>query len=792
MNQFQIISLIILSIFYAAYFIKLLSQRKRGIQTNQMGKGNKKAKVLFIEKCLSVVTILIVPVEIGSIIINSNGLHYEAVRYFGLLLAGIGVVIFICAIITMRDSWRAGIPEEGQTQIVTNGIFKFSRNPAFLGFDILYIGILLAFMNALCLVVTLLVMLALHIQILQEETFLTKAFGQEYIEYKAKVGRYVPRIFNYFFLTLFIVAMGIAIGYHQITPTTVPSDYKEETITLEDVKGKPADFSMTMNHVKEMAKEPHASGSEEIEDVRSYLIQQFNEIGCDYQMHEFTADMKPIIDEEVAFFDSYIEQNPDKKAHYADEFASLGFASYEEKYRADVYCSDTDYINGVNYFVKIDAPNTEKGVMFVSHYDSTYRGPGAADDLISVACMLEALRDAKLKNKLTNDLYFLFTDAEELDLFGAKAFVRDFPEMKEKIDLVINLEARGNKGTLLMFETSDHNKGIVKALNKAVSHNSMFSFLSAMYKIMPNSTDLTEFLDAGYTGMNFAVVGGSEHYHQDTDNYENLDRDSAYMYFRTTLDLTDYLSSADLAELRSEEDSVYFPFIKGNTIILSNTFMFIFSCFLGLLTLIWILVLFLQKKANIKDCLITLALLLVFIIVVALLGLIGTYICTNASNSLGFIGSLGIMNGIFYGLSFITIVGVLLFVYIATKRAKNSLTLSISGMLLINIFNWMCVGLLNGLAYIFTIPLCILFLYSIIQTVIKNHSKGEQYFSFGYSVIISLLVLILYTPLIHLLYTALFYSLFFAYMILLSLAILPIAITFSACIIRKNNIVNHK
>ncbi len=119
MNLYQIISLIIITVFYAAYFTKLLSQRKKGIQTNQMGKGNKKANILFIEKCLKVVTLLIVPVEIWSISINTNGLHFEAARYFGLLLAGIGVVIFILAMITMRDSWRAGIPDENQTQIMS-------------------------------------------------------------------------------------------------------------------------------------------------------------------------------------------------------------------------------------------------------------------------------------------------------------------------------------------------------------------------------------------------------------------------------------------------------------------------------------------------------------------------------------------------------------------------------------------------------------------------------------------------------------------------------------------------
>lgn len=50
MNQYQIISLSIMLLFYIAYFTKLLCQRKKGIQTDQMGKGNKYSKALFIEK----------------------------------------------------------------------------------------------------------------------------------------------------------------------------------------------------------------------------------------------------------------------------------------------------------------------------------------------------------------------------------------------------------------------------------------------------------------------------------------------------------------------------------------------------------------------------------------------------------------------------------------------------------------------------------------------------------------------------------------------------------------------
>ena len=93
----------------------------------------------------------------------------------------------------MKDSWRAGIPEKDKTKLVTRGIYKISRNPAFLGFDIMYMGILLMFFNFGLLILTIYVMVMLHLQILQEEKYLTKTFGNEYLKYKSQVLRYIGR-----------------------------------------------------------------------------------------------------------------------------------------------------------------------------------------------------------------------------------------------------------------------------------------------------------------------------------------------------------------------------------------------------------------------------------------------------------------------------------------------------------------------------------------------------------------------------------------------------------------------
>ena len=102
--------------------------------------------------------------------------------------------MFLLAVVTMRDSWRAGIPSsEEKTTLISDGIYKYSRNPAFLGFDLMYIGILLAYFNAALFVLTMLTVLALHLQILQEEKYLSDTFGEAYMEYKKHTSRYLGR-----------------------------------------------------------------------------------------------------------------------------------------------------------------------------------------------------------------------------------------------------------------------------------------------------------------------------------------------------------------------------------------------------------------------------------------------------------------------------------------------------------------------------------------------------------------------------------------------------------------------
>ncbi len=190
--MFKIIAILIMAAFYGCYFGKMISQRKRGIQTDQMGKG-KKGFVKFIELAMKVTAIVMGITELVCILFvaEPEGL---IMRCIGAVIGITGAVSFVVAAITMQDNWRAGVPEKDKTELVTHGIYSISRNPAFIGFDLVYIGIMLMFFNWVLLVFTVFAVIIFHLQIVNvEEDYLIVTFKDEYIDYTHRVNRYFGR-----------------------------------------------------------------------------------------------------------------------------------------------------------------------------------------------------------------------------------------------------------------------------------------------------------------------------------------------------------------------------------------------------------------------------------------------------------------------------------------------------------------------------------------------------------------------------------------------------------------------
>lgn len=188
---YSVLTLIVIAFFYGIYFVKMLVQKRQGIRTNQIG-SRKEKSIHTVEILMSIATVGMPIVQLLSVLFGWNHMPANA-RFTGFFLGMLGDVIFLLSVLCMKDSWRAGIPKTGSTQLITNGIYKYSRNPAFLGFDLMYIGILLMYGNLLTFLFSLFAMIMLHMQILQEEEYLEGVFGKCYTEYKKKTFRYLGR-----------------------------------------------------------------------------------------------------------------------------------------------------------------------------------------------------------------------------------------------------------------------------------------------------------------------------------------------------------------------------------------------------------------------------------------------------------------------------------------------------------------------------------------------------------------------------------------------------------------------
>lgn len=189
--SYVLLALLALAVFYGIYFAKMLAQKRRGIQTRQIGRRKEKS-IHTIEVIMGIATLCTPAAQFLSIVFGWSCLPTNA-RFTGFLIAMIGDAIFLLSVLCMKDSWRAGIPEKDKTELVTNGIYQYSRNPAFLGFDLQYIGLFLLYCNLWTALSSAFAITMLHLQILQEERYLSLEFGAPYVEYKSRVFRYLGR-----------------------------------------------------------------------------------------------------------------------------------------------------------------------------------------------------------------------------------------------------------------------------------------------------------------------------------------------------------------------------------------------------------------------------------------------------------------------------------------------------------------------------------------------------------------------------------------------------------------------
>jgi len=196
-----------------------------------------------------------------------------------------------------------------------------------------------------------------------------------------------------------------------------------------------------------------------------------------------------------------------------------------------------------------------KALLLTAHYDSSWAGPGVADDGAGVAAVLEVARMAAVRHDFQHDLIFLFSDAEEQGLIGAAAFAKEDP-LFGGVQAVINLEARGAGGASIMFETGPGNRGLIRMLAKNLDRPVANSVAYEVYRHMPNDTDFSVYREYDRPGVNFAFTGDAAIYHSAIDDLNHLDHRSLQHHGQNAWSMLLAMDERSIL-VRSEEDAAY-------------------------------------------------------------------------------------------------------------------------------------------------------------------------------------------------------------------------------------------
>ena len=197
-------------------------------------------------------------------------------------------------------------------------------------------------------------------------------------------------------------------------------------------------------------------------------------------------------------------------------------------------------------------------VLITAHYDSVPVGPGAGDDGVSVAAMLETMRALKAGPPLKNDMVFLFTDGEELGLLGAKAFVKQHPEMRD-IGVAFAFEGWPSSGPTEMRATSVGDAWLVRQLAATSPPVWANSETNSDDERLYHGSDFGVFAGYGLLSAEFENSGSATLQHHPGDTVEAIGPGIVQDHGDTMLTLARYFGNLDLGKVHtSSEDLVFF------------------------------------------------------------------------------------------------------------------------------------------------------------------------------------------------------------------------------------------
>lgn len=252
-----------------------------------------------------------------------------------------------------------------------------------------------------------------------------------------------------------------------------------------------------------------------------------------------------------------------RRARLITEITGLGYAPVV---REDFVCRGAVRWNGascglVRNILFEAGPAGPATVMIAAHYDSVGAGPGISDDLAGVGAMLEIARGMQTRPPARRVL-FAITDGEETGLLGAQSFVRTDP-LAAAVKSCVNLEARGTTGPAIMFQTSHPNAGDISGLAARGLPVVANSLAADIYRMLPNDTDATVFLEHGCQLNNMAFIQGMPRYHTPRDSLDYLAIDSLAHIGATARAGIDGFAGQPVPDAAVREGSVIYADVLG-------------------------------------------------------------------------------------------------------------------------------------------------------------------------------------------------------------------------------------
>lgn len=103
--------------------------------------------------------------------------------YSGLIIFLFGIIFTITAIHNFASS-----PKD---KIIIKGLYRYTRNPAYLGMIIMQTGLGIACASWLYLLLTAALMITLNAVLVSEERYLLYRYGDQYLKYKNNTSRWI-------------------------------------------------------------------------------------------------------------------------------------------------------------------------------------------------------------------------------------------------------------------------------------------------------------------------------------------------------------------------------------------------------------------------------------------------------------------------------------------------------------------------------------------------------------------------------------------------------------------------